>query len=648
MACLGEITCDSDIGASPFIVAEKGKITSAKEEIASVSAKVNEAITQVQEEVTAGGLDEYSLYINGASPAFDEASKIIENLTQIKEDLDKLAESYEQNCLEHYSKELDKYIEKVKEKIEELKAELKKKQESLAAKEEALKYARNDPDRPSYVADINALKGEISELEQEIKKYEEKLEEAEQVKATTDAEIEKIVAAELAEEEAKNGNPPTTDDGSSDDSSSQHSSYGPSYTGPGSSSRSGNNQEEKKKDEETEEGKIKIDYDLNKDKVQLIDSKTYIKSDKEEQSEIDKYIEELIKEGKVPKDFTGYFYDKSNGRILYLTKGKLEKVNKPALIDGKFFYFKDGIAHIIDHNYTADNMNIPYFNLEKGLLVDGKTYTQEELVKLFKEAPSLATSATSISFLLGRNVNPTELTTIEGWDYKANQDLNGLKLAEQYKVNAFTTNNEEYVSTAIKEGYPVSIAKKDGYVTVVGVDEKGNYKVLDPSNEESLTKTVTKEELFKDVKEDSKDRYTIYGAKSPEEYDKTKTNVTDIRQKTVEQTINNDDKQHEDQQNTQNQNVNTNNENQQQNNTDNANNQQEGTTQNNNNNQQNTQNQNTNTNNENNQKDLNSNQQNNPRNFWERYFNNQNQQTNTNNTTETQSNTNQNSNTQNT
>ena len=30
MACLGEITCDSDTGAAPFIVADKGTITSAQ------------------------------------------------------------------------------------------------------------------------------------------------------------------------------------------------------------------------------------------------------------------------------------------------------------------------------------------------------------------------------------------------------------------------------------------------------------------------------------------------------------------------------------------------------------------------------------------------------------------------------------------
>ena len=181
-------------------------------------------------------------------------------------------------------------------------------------------------------------------------------------------------------------------------------------------------------------------------------------------------------------------------------------------------------------------MNIPYYNLEKGLLVDGKTYTKEELAKIFKEAPSLATSAAGISYILGKNVDPTELTKIQGWDYKANQDLNGLKLAEQYNVKAFTTNNPDYVTTAIKKGYPVTVAKEDGYITVVGVEEKGNYQVIDPKNEKSLTTTVKEDEIFAMFKKDGESRYTIYGAKSPEEYDKTKTNVTDIRQHTVDQT----------------------------------------------------------------------------------------------------------------
>ena len=113
MACFDSINEESQLGGSPFITAEQGKITSAKEEIASVATKVNDAIREIEAEVTAGGLDEYSLYVNGASPAYDEAGKIIEDLTQIKEDLDKLAESYEQNYLEHYSKELEKYIEKI-------------------------------------------------------------------------------------------------------------------------------------------------------------------------------------------------------------------------------------------------------------------------------------------------------------------------------------------------------------------------------------------------------------------------------------------------------------------------------------------------------------------------------------------------------
>ena len=603
MACLGEITCDSDIGGSPFIIAEKGTITSAEEEIESLGSQIGDAITQIESEISGGGLDEYSLYVNGASPAYDEAMKIVQDLTTIKEDLSKLAESYEQNLLEHYSKELEKFIEKVKEKIEELKGQLAAKEEELAAKEEAYKSTRNDPDRPSYKADIDALKEEIEELKEEIQKYEKKLEEAEQAKAGIDAQVEKIVAAKVAEEEAKAGDPtPTTtgDDSpgstSSNSSSSSNSSYIPSTGGNPGGNSGGTQNPGNKPDENTDDDKIKIDYDLNKDKVQFVESKSYIKSSKEEQSEIDKYIEELKKKGKVPENFTGYFYDKANNRILYLTKGKLEKVNKPALIDGKFFYFKDGIAHIINHNYTAKNMNIPYYNLEKGLLVDGKTYTKEELAKIFKEAPSLATSAAGISFILGKNVDPTELTKIQGWDYKANQDLNGLKLAEQYNVKAFTTNNPDYVTTAIKKGYPVTVAKEDGYITVVGVDEKGNYQVIDPKNEKSLTTTVKEDEIFAMVKKDGESRYTIYGAKSPEEYDKTKTNVTDIRQHTVDQTGDNNN---DNNQNNNNQNNTNNGQNNNTNNQDNASNQNNNTNQNTTNNENNGQNTSNNTNNEN-------------------------------------------------
>ncbi len=665
MACIGEITCDSDIGGAPFIIADKGTITSAQSEVKSLAEKIGEIITQVEGEVTNGGLDEYSLYVNGSSPAYDEANKILKDLGLIQEDLSKICESYEQNYLEHYSKELKKFIEVVTKKIEELEAELKSMKTSLAQKEEAYKSTRNDPDRPSYKADIDALREKITNKEEEIKKYKKKLEDAEQVLQGIAAEIEKIVAAKLADEQAKTGNPPGT---TGDNDSPGTTSYGPGYVGPGTSRSP--SKEEKPKEEEKEEQKIKIEYDLDKDKVTVVQSKAYIKSSKEELSEIDKYIEEIKKKGKVPEDFTGYYYDKANNRILYLTKGKLERVNKPALIDGKFFYFKDGIAHIINNNYTADNMNIPYYNLEKGLLVEGKIYTQEELAKLLKETPSLATSAAGISFLLGKNVDPTELTNIQGWDYKANQDLNGLKLAEQYEVNAFATNNEEYVTTAIKNGYPVSIAKEDGYVTVVGIDEKGNYKVLDPKNEESLTTTVTKEELFKDVKKETDSRYTIYGAKSPEEYDKTKKDVKDIIQKTNDPEAeshpdeenntnnenqtnndnqNNDNNQNQDNDNNQNQDNDTTND--QSNNTNNEN---QTNTESNQSEQNNTnkENENTNTNNQNetdanNQSTTNNNQRYDPRNFWERHFNNQNQGTNTNNANETQNNTNQNSNSQN-
>jgi hypothetical protein len=211
MACLGEITCDSDIGGSPFIIAKKGTITSAEEEIKSLGSQIGDAITQIESEISSGGLDEYSLYVNGSSPAYDEAMKIIEDLNQIKEDLSKLAESYEQNYLEHYSKELDKYIEKVKEKIEELKGQLAAKEEELAAKEETYKDTKNDTDRASYKADIDALKGEIEELKEEIQKYEKKLEEAEQAKAGIDAQVEKIVAAKIAEQEARQAETATTD-----------------------------------------------------------------------------------------------------------------------------------------------------------------------------------------------------------------------------------------------------------------------------------------------------------------------------------------------------------------------------------------------------------------------------------------------------
>ncbi len=230
MACLGVIDCDSDIEGSPFIIAEKGTITAAAEEIESLGTQIGDAITQIESEITGGGLDEYSLYVNGSSPAYDEAMKIIEDLNLIKEDLSKLAESYEQNYLEHYSKELDKYIEKVKEKIEELKGQLSAKEEELAAKEEAYKSTKNDPDRASYKADIDAVKAEIEELKEEIKKYEKKQEEAEEKKAGIDAEVEKIVAAKVAEEEAKAGDttPSTTGD---DDTTGTRSSSADSSPG---------------------------------------------------------------------------------------------------------------------------------------------------------------------------------------------------------------------------------------------------------------------------------------------------------------------------------------------------------------------------------------------------------------------------------
>ena len=222
MACLGEINCDSEIGGAPFVIADEGTINAAKEEIESLGTQVGEAISQIESEISGGGLDEYSLYVNGSSPAYDEAMKITEDLNLIKEDLSKLTESFKQNYLEHYSKELDKYIEKVKEKIEELKGQLAAKEKELAAKEEAYKSTKNDPDRPSYKADIEALKGEIEELNEEIKKYEKKLEEAEQAKAGIDAQVEKIVAAKIAEQEARQAETATTD--TTDDTSGSTSS----------------------------------------------------------------------------------------------------------------------------------------------------------------------------------------------------------------------------------------------------------------------------------------------------------------------------------------------------------------------------------------------------------------------------------------
>ena len=238
MACLGEITCDSDIGGSPFIIAEKGTITSAAEEIKSLGTQISDAITQIESEISSGGLDEYSLYVNGSSPAYDEAMKIVQDLTTIKEDLAKLAESYEQNYLEHYSKELEKFIEKVKEKIEELKGQLSAKEKELAAKEEAYKDAKNDPDRASYKADIDAVKAEIEELKEEIKKYEKKLEEAEQAKSGIDAEVEKIVAAKVAAEQAKAGDTTPSTAGDDDTTGSRSSSAG-SSSGSSSGGSSG-------------------------------------------------------------------------------------------------------------------------------------------------------------------------------------------------------------------------------------------------------------------------------------------------------------------------------------------------------------------------------------------------------------------------
>ena len=238
MACLGEITCDSEIGGSPFIIADKGTITSAEEEIEALGTQISDAITQIESEISSGGLDEYSLYVNGSSPAYDEAMKIIEDLNLIKEDLSKLAESYEQNYLEHYSKELDKFIEKVKEKIEELKGQLSAKEKELAAKEEAYKDAKNDPDRASYKADIDAVKAEIEELKEEIKKYEKKLEEAEQAKSGIDAEVEKIVAAKVAAEQAKAGDTTPSTAGDDDTTGSRSSSAG-SSSGSSSGGSSG-------------------------------------------------------------------------------------------------------------------------------------------------------------------------------------------------------------------------------------------------------------------------------------------------------------------------------------------------------------------------------------------------------------------------
>ena len=51
MACLGVIDCDSNIEDSPFIIADKGTITSAEEEIEALGTQISDAITQIESEI---------------------------------------------------------------------------------------------------------------------------------------------------------------------------------------------------------------------------------------------------------------------------------------------------------------------------------------------------------------------------------------------------------------------------------------------------------------------------------------------------------------------------------------------------------------------------------------------------------------------
>ena len=72
MACLGVITCDSDIEGSPFIIADKGTITSAEEEIEALGTQISDAITQIESEISSMTDEErkyfqklaFSLYLN--------------------------------------------------------------------------------------------------------------------------------------------------------------------------------------------------------------------------------------------------------------------------------------------------------------------------------------------------------------------------------------------------------------------------------------------------------------------------------------------------------------------------------------------------------------------------------------------------------
>ena len=87
MACLESITCDSNIDGSPFIKNDYDKILTAEEALNTLGKNLGTVITDIKTEMTSGGLDEYSLYINGASPAYDEANTTINNLSQVQEEL---------------------------------------------------------------------------------------------------------------------------------------------------------------------------------------------------------------------------------------------------------------------------------------------------------------------------------------------------------------------------------------------------------------------------------------------------------------------------------------------------------------------------------------------------------------------------------
>jgi len=203
MACISEINYESDIESSPFVSNDKSKIDDANEQIKTTMGEIDNAISEITSNMSDGGLDRYSLYIEGSSLAYDKANEILTDLQSIKENLEEISNAFELNYQEHYATELEDYIKKVKEKIEDLESEKSSKESEFnnvcnALKDETLTTSVIT----SYEQKSIRLKNDIDDLEKEIKEFEEKLEKAESKLSTCQGEIEKITAEQVAEDAA--------------------------------------------------------------------------------------------------------------------------------------------------------------------------------------------------------------------------------------------------------------------------------------------------------------------------------------------------------------------------------------------------------------------------------------------------------------